>query len=30
MKFYIGSGIKNCELVNYYAKMLKKQLETDL
>lgn len=23
MKFYIGSGMKNCELVNYYAKMLK-------
>jgi len=23
MKFYIGSGMKNCELVNYYANMLK-------
>ena len=23
MKFYIGSGMKNCELVNYYAKILK-------
>lgn len=23
MKFYIGSGMKNCELVNYYAKTLK-------
>jgi len=23
MKFYVGSGIKNCELVNYYAKLLK-------
>lgn len=23
MKFYIGSGMKNCELVNYYAKLLK-------
>lgn len=23
MKFYVGSGMKNCELVNYYAKMLK-------
>lgn len=22
MKFYIGSGMKNCELVNYYAKKL--------
>lgn len=22
MKFYIGSGLKNCELVNYYSKML--------
>lgn len=22
MKFYIGSGMKNCELVNYYAKTL--------
>lgn len=22
MKFYIGSGMKNCELVNYYAKIL--------
>lgn len=22
MKFYIGSGMKNCELVNYYSKML--------
>lgn len=24
MKFYIGSGMKNCELVNYYAKVLKR------
>lgn len=23
VKFYIGSGMKNCELVNYYAKILK-------
>lgn len=23
VKFYIGSGMKNCELVNYYAKVLK-------
>lgn len=23
MKFYIGSGMKNCDLVNYYAKILK-------
>lgn len=23
MRFYIGSGMKNCELVNYYAKLLK-------
>ncbi len=23
MKFYIGSGMKNCTLVNYYAKVLK-------
>lgn len=23
MKFYIGSGMKNCELVNYYSKVLK-------
>ena len=23
MIFYIGSGMKNCELVNYYAKILK-------
>lgn len=23
MKFYIGSGMKNCELVNQYAKLLK-------
>lgn len=23
MRFYIGSGMKNCELVNYYAKILK-------
>lgn len=23
MKFYIGSGMKNCELINYYAKILK-------
>ena len=23
MKFYIGSGMKNCELVNYYANLLK-------
>lgn len=23
MKFYVGSGMKNCELVNYYAKLLK-------
>lgn len=22
MKFYIGSGFKNCELVNYYSKVL--------
>ena len=25
MKFYIGSGMKNCELVNYYAKVLKEK-----
>lgn len=24
MKFYIGSGFKNCELVNYYSKKLEK------
>ena len=24
MRFYIGSGFKNCELVNYYAKILEK------
>ena len=24
MNFYIGSGMKNCELVNYYAKALKR------
>ncbi len=23
MKFYVGSGMKNCELVNHYAKLLK-------
>lgn len=23
MKFYVGSGMKNCELVNYYANLLK-------
>ncbi len=23
MKFYVGSGMKNCKLVNYYAKLLK-------
>lgn len=23
MKFYIGSGLKNYKLVNYYAKILK-------
>lgn len=23
MKFYVGSGMKNCGLVNYYAKLLK-------
>ena len=23
MKFYIGSGMRNCKLVNYYAKILK-------
>ncbi len=23
MRFYIGSGMKNCELVNYYANLLK-------
>ncbi len=23
MKFYIGSGMKNCKLVNYYARLLK-------
>ena len=23
MKFYIGSGMKNCNLVNYYSKVLK-------
>lgn len=23
MKFYVGSGMKNCELVNSYAKLLK-------
>ncbi len=22
MKFYIGSGMKNCKLVNYYSKIL--------
>lgn len=25
MKFYIGSGMKNCELVNYYSKVLKEK-----
>lgn len=25
MKFYIGSGMKNCELVNYYSKMLEEK-----
>lgn len=25
MKFYIGSGMKNCKLVNYYAKRLKEK-----
>lgn len=25
MKFYVGSGMKNCELVNYYAKLLKEK-----
>lgn len=25
MKFYIGSGMKNCELVNYYSKILKEK-----
>ena len=25
MKFYIGSGMKSCELVNYYAKVLKEK-----
>lgn len=25
VKFYIGSGMKNCELVNYYAKILKRK-----
>ena len=24
MRFYIGSGFKNCELVNYYSKILEK------
>jgi len=23
MRFYVGSGMKNCELVNYYASLLK-------
>jgi len=23
MKFYVGSGMKNCELVNYYVNLLK-------
>ena len=26
MKFYIGSGMKNYELVNYYAKVLQKNV----
>lgn len=26
VKFYIGSGMKNCELVNYYAKILKRKV----
>lgn len=25
MKFYIGSGMKNCEKVNHYAKLLKEK-----
>lgn len=25
MKFYIGSGFKNCELVNYYSKILEEK-----
>ena len=25
MNFYIGSGMKNCELVNYYSKILKEK-----
>ena len=25
MKFYIGSGLKNCDLVNEYARMLEAQ-----
>ena len=25
MKFYIGSGMKNCELVNYYSKKLEEK-----
>ena len=25
MKFYIGSGFKNCELVNYYSKVLEEK-----
>lgn len=25
MKFYIGSGFKNCELVKYYSKVLKEK-----
>lgn len=25
MKFYIGSGMKNCELVNYYSKILEEK-----
>lgn len=24
LKFYVGSGMKNCELVSYYAEVLKK------
>lgn len=25
MKFYVASGMKNCELVNYYSKVLKEK-----
>ena len=29
MKFYVGSGMKNSELVNYYATINKVNLEVD-